>query len=61
LGHKFRNCGGCFLVKENSILLSNPEEQALQAKYYLEGRTKPSYPFEAEIKHITNVKEGRFN
>jgi len=53
--------GGCILVKEDSILLSNlTEEQTLQVKYYLDDRTKPSYAFAAQIRHITKVKEGRF-
>jgi len=53
--------GGCILVKEDSILLSNfAEELTLQVRYYLDDRTKPSYEFEAEIRHITKVKKGRF-
>ena len=53
--------GGCILVKEDSILLSNlTEERTLQVKYFLDDRTKASYEFEAEIRHITKVKEGRF-
>ena len=53
--------GACFLFKDNSSLLSNLQTgQDLKVKYFFEDRSKPSEMFQAKVKHITEVREGRF-
>jgi hypothetical protein len=53
--------GACILFKDNSSLLNHLQiGQSLMVKYFFEDRSKPSEVFQAVIKHITEVKEGRF-
>jgi hypothetical protein len=53
--------GACFLFKDNSSLLGNLQTgQDLKVKYFFEDRSKPSEMFQAKVRHITEVKEGRF-
>jgi hypothetical protein len=53
--------GACFLFKNNSSLSGNLQTgQDLKVKYFFEDRSKPSEMFQAKVRHITEVKEGRF-
>jgi hypothetical protein len=53
--------GACIFFKDNSSLLNHLKiEQKVKVKYFLEERSEPSEMFQAKIKHITEVKEGRF-
>ena len=53
--------GTCILFKDNSSLLNHLQTgQSLMVKYFFEDRSKPSEVFQAVVKHITEVKEGRF-
>lgn len=53
--------GACVLILANSSLLKHLQvEQDLAVKFFLGDRSKPSEKFHAKIKHITQVKEGRF-
>jgi hypothetical protein len=53
--------GACLLFQFNSSLLNHLQiGQDLTIKYFLEDRSKPSEMFQAKVKHITEVKEGRF-
>ena len=53
--------GACFLFKDNSSLFGNLQTgQDLKVKYFFEDRSKPSEMFQAKVRHITEVKEGRF-
>ena len=54
--------GACFLVKDNSSLLNYMRVgESVKVKYYLEDRSEPNSIYKAEIRHVTEVKEGRFN
>ena len=53
--------GACILFQNNSSLLNHLQiGQDLKVKYFLEDRSKPSEMFQAKVKHITEVQEGRF-
>jgi hypothetical protein len=53
--------GACILFDESSSLMNALHiGQTFKIKYFFEDRSKPSDTFEAEVKHITKVKEGRF-
>jgi hypothetical protein len=53
--------GACFLFKDNSTLLNHLQiGQDLKVKYFLEDRSKPSEMLQAKVRHITEVKDGRF-
>ena len=53
--------GACIPFKNDSSLINNLQVgQTLMVKYFFEDRSKPSETFQAEVKHITDVKEGRF-
>lgn len=53
--------GACVVFKDNSSLLNHLQiGQTLTVKYYFEDRSKPSETFQAEVKHITGIKKGRF-
>ena len=52
--------GACILFQNNSSLLNHLQiGQDLKVKYFLEDRSKPSEMFQAKVKHITEVQEGR--
>ena len=54
--------GACFLVNDNSSLLNYlGVGESVKVKYHLEDRSEPSAIYYAEIRHVTAVKEGRFN
>ena len=54
--------GACFLVKENSSLLNYlTVGQSLMVKYYLEDRSESNAIHAAKIRHVTEVRQGRFN
>jgi len=54
--------GACFLVKENSSLLNYIRVgESVKVKYYLEDRSESNSIHSAEIRHVTAVKDGRFN
>ena len=53
--------GASILFKDNSSLFNHLQiGKDLTVKYFLEDRSKPSEMFQAKVKHITEVKEGRF-
>jgi hypothetical protein len=53
--------GACILFNDNSSLLDHLQiGKTLTVKYFFEDRSKPSETFQAEVKHITDVKKGRF-
>ncbi len=53
--------GACILFTDNSSLLNHLQiGQTLMVKFFFEDRSKPSETFQAEVKHITEVKDGRF-
>jgi hypothetical protein len=53
--------GACILLQDNSSLLDHLQiGQSLTVKYFFEDRLKPSEMFQAEVKHITEIEEGRF-
>ena len=53
--------GACILFNDNSSLINHLQiGQTLMIKYFFEDRSKPSETFQAEVKYITVVKEGRF-
>jgi hypothetical protein len=53
--------GACLLFQNNSSLLNHLLiGQELKVKYFFEDRSKSSEIFQAKVKHITEVKEGRF-
>ena len=53
--------GACILFNEGSSLMNHLHiGKTLKIKYFFEDRSKPSETFQAEVKHITEVKEGRF-
>ena len=53
--------GACLLFQNNSSLFNHLQiGKDLTVKYFLEDRSKPSEIFQAKVKHITEVKEGRF-
>ena len=54
--------GACFLVKDNSSLLNYIRVgESVKVKYFLEDRSESNTIHTAEIRHVTEVKEGRFN
>jgi hypothetical protein len=53
--------GACLLFQNNSSLLKRMQiGQDLKVKYFLEDRSKTSERFQTKVRHITEVKEGRF-
>ena len=53
--------GASIIFPNNSSLLNHLQiGQELKVKYYLEDRSRPSKTLQAKVKHITEVKEGRF-
>ena len=53
--------GACFLFKDSSSLLNHLQiGQDLKIKYFMENRSKTSEMLQAKVRHITEVKEGRF-
>ncbi|MEJ2728511.1 MAG: PilZ domain-containing protein [Deltaproteobacteria bacterium] len=53
--------GASILFKDNSSLFDHLQiGKDLTVKYFFEDRSKPSKMFQAKVKHITEVKEGRF-
>ena len=53
--------GASILFKDNSSLFNHLQVgQDLSVKYFFEDRSKSSEIFQAKVKHITEVKEGRF-
>jgi hypothetical protein len=53
--------GACIIFQNNSSLLSHLQiGKDLTVKYFLGDRSKPSEMFQARVKHVTEVKEGRF-
>ena len=53
--------GACFLFQNNSSLLNHMQiGEDLKVKYFLEDRSKSSEMLQAKVRHITEVKEGRF-
>ena len=53
--------GASILFKDNSSLFNHLRVgQDLSVKYFFEDRSKPSEIFQAKVKHITEVNEGRF-
>jgi hypothetical protein len=53
--------GASVVFQNNSSLLNYLQiGQDISVKYFLEDRSKPSEIFQAKIKHITEIKEGRF-
>ena len=53
--------GASLLFHNNSSLLKHMQiGQDLKVKFFLEDRSKPSKMFQAKVRHITEVQEGRF-
>ena len=53
--------GASIIFQNNSSLLNHLQiGQELKVKYFLDDRSRPSEMFQAKVKHITEVKEGRF-
>ena len=53
--------GASILFQDNSSLFNHMQiGQDLSVKYFLEDRSKPSEMLQVKVKHITEVKEGRF-
>jgi hypothetical protein len=53
--------GASILFKDNSSLFNHLQVgQDLTVKYFFEERSKSSEMFQAKVKHVTKVKEGRF-
>jgi hypothetical protein len=53
--------GASIILKNSSSLLNHLQiGQNLLTKYFFEDRSKPSEMFRAQVKHISEVKGGRF-